>query len=98
MDQIAIRFAIPKDSSDIFNWRNDDLSRIMAPQSDVVEWKNHQKWFQSTFDNEIVVAIRFDLNDSKKEAKNSINLSQKLRGKGNANLCLKSTVDILMKE
>ena len=52
MDQIAIRFATPNDSSDIFDWRNDDLSRKMASQSDFVEWEDHQKWFQATLANE----------------------------------------------
>ena len=113
MDQIAIRFATPNDSSDIFYWRNDDLSRKMAAQSDVVEWENHQKWFQSTPDyesrlflicevisssNEKVGVVRFDYNENNKEAKISINLSPKMRGKGYAKPCLKSAVDFFLKE
>ena len=110
---LAIRFATPNDSSDIYDWRNDNLSRKMASQSDFVEWENHQKWFQaalanentfclicedSTFANEKVGVVRFDFDDSKKEAKMSINLSPKMRGKGHAKLCLKSAVEFLLKE
>ena len=113
MDQLAIRFATPNDSSDIFDWRNDNLSRKMASQSDIVEWQDHQKWFQATlanentfflicedsyFSNEKVGVVRFDFNDSKKEAKISINLSSKMRGKGHAKLCLKSAVEFFLKE
>ena len=112
MDQLAIRFATPNDSSDIFDWRNDNLSRKMASQSDFIEWEDHQKWFQaklasentfflicevSSFLNEKVGVVRFDFSDSKKEAKISINLSPKMRGKGYAKLCLKFAVDFLLK-
>ena len=48
--------------------------------------------------NEKVGVVRFDFNDSKKEAKMSINLSPKMRGQGFAKLCLKSSVEFLLKE
>ena len=112
MDHFAIRFATPNDSSDIFDWRNDNLSRKMASQSDFVEWEDHQKWFQATlaskntfflicedssFSNEKVGVVRFDFNDSKEEAKISINLSPKMRRKGYAKLCLKFAVEFFLK-
>ncbi len=97
---LHVRQATEADSKDIFEWRNDELTRKMSHATDRVEWDGHCRWFASSIANderlllicetsgesEKVGFVRFDLND--KNALMSINLSPDMRGKGYAKQCL----------
>ncbi len=40
-----VRKANESDSRDIFDWRNDELTRQMSHTTDLVEWDGHSAWF-----------------------------------------------------
>ena len=99
-----IRKANENDSRDIFEWRNDELTRQMSHTSNVVEWDGHSKWFASSLANqnrlllicedegtkEKVAIVRFDVEDER--AVISINLSPFMRGKRTAKDCLNDAI------
>lgn len=41
---INIRLVRKKDSKDIFEWRNDEITRKLSHKTDVVGWNGHCKW------------------------------------------------------
>ena len=43
-----IRKANEGDSRDIFDWRNDELTRQMSHTTDLVEWSGHSAWFAAS--------------------------------------------------
>ncbi len=43
---IMIRPATADDTEDIFNWRNDALTRTMSRNAAEVQWQQHQIWYQ----------------------------------------------------
>lgn len=97
---LSVRRADEADSKDIFEWRNDELTRKMSHATDRVEWDGHCRWFASSLANEErlllicetkdgsqkVGIVRFDFNDQ--NALISINLSPAMRGRGYAKQCL----------
>ena len=59
--KVSVRIAEDKDKKDIFDWRNDKLSRQMFHTSDEVSWEDHSKWFKSSCENpNRVLAMCFD--------------------------------------
>ena len=104
-----IRKANENDSRDIFEWRNDELTRQMSHTTDLVEWDGHSAWFAASVANtkrllvicedestdEKVAIVRFDIEDER--ALISINLSPKMRGKGKAKGCLKDAISFFKK-
>ena len=70
-----IRKANDDDSRDIFDWRNDELTRQISHTSDFVDWYGHSGWFAASLTNknrlilmceeestnEKVAMIRFDV-------------------------------------
>ena len=110
MSKIIVRKVDHKDSVDIFRWRNDELSREMSINSDVIRWECHQQWFDSINENTLIFVcelssinqsvgmVRFDFNDSGKRARVSINLAQEYRGKGYAKQCLLEALDVVHTE
>ena len=101
---INARLAIITDSKDIFEWRNDELTRQMSYTSDVVGWDGHSNWFAASLKNknrfllmceedssgEKVAVIRFDIEND--NALISINISPKVRGRGLAKICLSTSI------
>ena len=51
MIEIKIRNAKENDTKDIFEWRNDEITREMSHSSEIIEWENHCKWFLSSLDS-----------------------------------------------
>lgn len=92
MKNFLVRLAASKDSKNIFDWRNDTLTRSMSHSNKIIDWKQHKKWFANSLDskdcllviceydysNKIAV-VRFDINES--GALISINLNPSHRGK-----------------
>ena len=88
-----IRTPSSKDSKDIFNWRNDPLTRLMSFQKEMVDWESHVIWYRNTLSNPNRVwfigekqfnkigIVRFDLNFQSSMANVNINLNPIWRGK-----------------
>ncbi len=99
-----IRKANEDDSKDIFDWRNNELTRKMSHTTDLVAWDEHRDWFASSLTNpdrllvmcedaklnKKIAIVRFDVKDER--ALISINLSPKMRGKGKAKECLRDAI------
>ena len=48
MDFISVRLASKSDIKDIYEWRNDKITRQMSINSNIVKWENHTKWFENS--------------------------------------------------
>ena len=109
MKEIKIRSAEENDSKDIFEWRNDELTRQMSHTSEIIEWENHSRWYSNSLKsenrillicednrNEKIAIIRFDISES--NAIISINLNPNQRGKGLAKPCLIGSIEFFSKE
>jgi hypothetical protein len=104
-----IRKANDDDSRDIFDWRNDELTRQMSLTSDFVDWNGHSGWFAASLTNknrlilmceeestnEKVAMVRFDVEGNR--ALVSINLSPKMRRKRKAKGCLSDAISFFQK-
>ena len=106
---IKIRIAKKNDIKDIFEWRNDELTRQMSHSSEVVDWENHRKWFLNSLNlksrillicedihNNKIAVIRFDI--SKLSSVISINLNPTQRSKGLAKSCLVKSIEFFSRE
>ena len=81
------------DSDDIFMWRNNLDTRIMAKSSAKIKKSTHDKWFKERFlnkncffylgiDKELKIGVvRFDCNVKKKTSEVSINMNPQERGR-----------------
>ena len=90
---MKIRQANIDDSNDIFEWRNDPITRQMSCDSDVVTFSTHNKWFENSLHNKnryLLIAeeegrkisvVRFDIKKEKSTAEININLNPLERGK-----------------
>lgn len=109
MVNIKIRFAEKNDCSDIFEWRNNELTRNMSKNSEFIDWKDHVRWFSNSLDSESRIllicednqnnkigCIFFDISES--NALISINLNPTQRGKGFAKSCLNRSIEFFSKE
>ena len=104
-----IRKANEDDSRDIFDWRNDELTRRMSHTSGVTNWNEHSGWFAASLvnknrliliceeesTNEKIAMVRFDIEGNR--ALISINLSPKMRGKRKAKGCLSDAISFFKK-
>lgn len=106
MDSIKVRLATGSDCKDVFEWRNDQLTRQMSHATEIVEWVRHKRWFQKSLMNhsrllliceddvnEKIAVIRFDLDSD--SATISINLSPNQRDKGFAKKCLSHSIEYI---
>ena len=102
---VSVRLANLSDSKEVFNWRNDITTRKMSHTNDIIDWQEHNHWFDSNLESksqcllicyieethEKVAAVRFNLQNN--IAIISINLSPSMRGKGFAVPCLNEAID-----
>ena len=109
MINLSVRLAIDTDSKNIFEWRNDLLTRHMSHTNKIVEWEHHINWFANSlnsetrmlliceqgFDSKIAV-IRFDISDL--TAFVSINLNPSMRGKNLAKVSLIKSIEFFSKK
>ena len=91
MHNIHTRKATADDTQEIFEWRNDPITRSMFFEQNEILWENHVNWFNSTLKNperiliigelskEKIGVVRFDI--TKQEAYISININPSYRGK-----------------
>ena len=114
MTNVIVRSADLSDCEEVFEWRNDDITRQMARSSDVVLWEDHLRWYKNSLANEgrlLLICeskgkvkrcklgiVRFDFIDGARKSEISINLSPSVRGKGYARDCLKKSISYMAKE
>ena len=91
---IKIRIANISDSDDILLWRNDELSRSMFINNDVITKAEHLNWYiKAIKDKNIFIyigekdhiklgVVRMNLLNDNNTFQVSINLNPKMRGKG----------------
>lgn len=109
---VNVRNAELSDCREVFEWRNDDISRQMARSSELVLWKNHLLWYENSLTNHnrlLLICesqikrrklgvVRFDFVESGLISEISINISPYARGKGYARECLKKAISYMVIE
>ena len=112
VSDLIVRKAKLSDCKDIYVWRNDDLAVRMSFSSEPVIWKIHSQWFTNALLSEekmILICkdetnrhklgmVRFEFLENGKQSEISINLCPKMRGKGLAKKCLKSSISFMLNE
>lgn len=103
LPNICARLAIESDCKNVFEWRNDTLTRSMSHSSEIIEWNQHIRWFSKSLfsKNKILVIcekdkkkisfVYFDI--AKTNVLISINLNPNWRGKGLAKFCLMKSIE-----
>ena len=93
LSKLKVREANIDDSNEIFEWRNDPITRQMSFNSNVVNYTTHKKWFKKSLHNtnryllivekkgRKISVVRFDIEEEKNSAEISINLNPLERGK-----------------
>lgn len=108
VQRVHIREADDSDSAEVFEWRNDMLSRAMSRDSEAVSWQQHVRWFDCVLAEQSklllicehstptspqkIGVVRFDLDSRRVQAEISINLAPNMRGKGFAKACLQNAI------
>ncbi len=106
---INIRKTDITDVKDLFEWRNDNLSRKMMLNSNMIEWNDHLNWHKKVLKNKNIVVLicineyqqKIGVVHFKIDAKNitiAINLSPKYRGKGFSKNCILLAINFFKKE
>lgn len=108
---LVFRRALPSDSRDIWNWRNDPETREMSVNSDAVAWESHEAWYARALENPAmriyvgelsgegkVGMCRFDLRKESGFADVSINLNPEMRGRKLSQPLLAGTIHDFLKE
>ena len=92
--RITVLRATENDSKDIWEWRNDELTKQMSITTDSVSWETHSSWYEKSLvnpnrylylgvlnDNEKIGMCRFDVEVNTNIAEVSINLNPQHRNK-----------------
>ncbi len=99
MLRLTLRQATLEDSLDLFNWRNDPVTREMSRNTEPIPWESHEKWYEKALADsrkKILMAeneegkigmVRFDYQNSH-SAEVNININPIFRGKGYGQLVL----------
>ena len=106
---LSVRFANNSDCLNIFEWRNDPISRSMSHSSKIINWEQHINWFLESLNSENrilliceensidkISVVRFDI--SKTGVLISINLNPKKRGKNFAKISLNKSIEFFLKK
>lgn len=108
--KMFIRAVDLSDLQDIFEWRNDALSRFMSISSGTVSLIDHIDWYQRSLKNPFrkifigltkdkkVGVVRFDLDVDSNESQVSINLNPHLRGKGYSFTLLSRSINLYLQD
>lgn len=110
MTDIKFRFAGSEDSRDLFDWRNDEVTRQMSRNTDPVPWESHTTWYENALADpkrKILIAetpegkvgmVRFDYQEEEGSAEININLNPEFRGKRLAQPVLDGACDFAHSE
>jgi L-amino acid N-acyltransferase YncA len=106
MKEISIKSATHEHSKAIWEWRNDETTRAMSLNQDLVSWENHQSWYERVLINKdrhlyvgytegiLLGMVRFDKHENQEQTYEvSINLDPQQRGKGLGKLLLAKAVE-----
>ena len=93
--QIQFRAATPRDTSQLFTWRNDPEVRSVSFNHHPIAWDSHQQWLEQTLREpdclQLIASerggrplgqIRFDLDSARQSAQLSISIDSSRRGRG----------------
>jgi L-amino acid N-acyltransferase YncA len=92
--EMNLRAVKAEDSADILRWRNDDVTRAMSLNSDLIEPDRHSAWFSRFLENERTLAfvgivdgravgwVRFDALETEAAFLVSITVAPEARSKG----------------
>ena len=108
--KIKLSQATENDSKDIWEWRNDEQTRLMSITTDEVSWEAHSAWYEKSLKNPnrlLFVGLveedqksgmcRFDIDPEKEKAEVSINLNPEHRGKNLSQKLLAASVESFAK-
>lgn len=95
MIEIILRKATFKDSSNLFNWRNDSVTRAMSRNTEPITKEIHETWYKKalidpkkvfligeTKTDGAIGMVRFDYQEDPHSAEININLNPAMRGRG----------------
>lgn len=102
---LQTRLAVADDARNLWQWRNDEVTRKNSPNSEEVSWADHSAWFEAALGDDqktIYIAedtisgdgmgmVRFD-DDANNTAAVSINLNPEWRGKKIASTFLNEAI------
>lgn len=102
---ILIRHAEIEDSDDLFEWRNDKITRDMSMNSEPVDRNSHDDWlvrvladknrrlYIAMLGDEKLGVCRLDLQQPADSAEVSININPSFRGRGFAKFVLEKSIE-----
>lgn len=107
--RVHVRQAEIDDCQDVFDWRNDSVSRQMFHNRNMVTWEEHLAWFENTLNSdrrkllmcldprgEKLAVVRFDIEEACAEV--SINMNPAQRGKGFGKICLGKAIGYFIEQ
>ena len=111
MKNFLFKLASKEDSESIWEWRNDEVTREMSVNSEIIPWEIHKQWFDSVLKdpnrylyvgylkNKMIGVARFDKVDINPNCYEiSINLAPFMRGQGFGKSFLKESIRIFFLE
>ncbi|MAH43730.1 hypothetical protein CL614_08500 [archaeon] len=109
--KIRVRDATAIDSMELWQWRNDQITRQNSINTNMVEFADHCNWFANVLtnpnrkimigfnhDKQNVGMVRFDLNEERTLAVVSINVNPDHRGRGISVYLLDAALKQIQKE
>ena len=106
---LSVRLATTDDCGNIFDWRNDAVTRLMSHTNKKVRWDNHVSWFENSLKSKTRILliceetsynkigiVRFDI--SELTAYISININPVHRGRNFAKECLVISIKFFLKK
>ena len=109
--RITVLRATDNDLKDIWEWRNDELTKKMSITTDDVSWETHSSWYEKSLvnpnrylylgflnGNEKIGICRFDVDVITNIAEVSINLNPKYRSKKLSSRLLSQAIANFSKE
>jgi RimJ/RimL family protein N-acetyltransferase len=105
----SVRFVDRSDSRNMFEWRNDKISRQMSHTSKIIDWEQHSDWFTKSINSENrklliceqnsvdkIAIVLFDISET--SALVSINLNPMKRGMNFAKVSLIKSIEFFLKK
>ena len=109
--RMSVLKATGSDSRDVWEWRNDEVTRQMSVSSDGIGWEEHISWYKNSLGNpnrflyigfvngnEKIGMCRFDVDVEIAIAEVSINLNPRHRGQGFSSQLLSRAIVEFYKE
>ena len=111
IEELTIRRADIDDSMEIWEWRNNETTRLMSINTEMVDWGSHSNWYEKSLRNQNrqiyigstklggkIGMCRFDIDATGRSAETSINLNPLHRGKHLSHRLLSLCIDSILSE